>query len=138
MKTLIKESEILIGDDKLKYYPYYFEIWDGDLDHRLCLKNVLSQWALALRKLGTDYQMLHLPYFLDDQWCLCLRATVQNGKIVLKCVKAKVGGWALNLSDLTEDLTADYEFYEEKQSIFEIYEPSELTESLSQAEIVDE
>ena len=138
MKTLIKNTEIQIGDCSVAYYPYYFAIEDYERDHRLCVKDVLSQWAVALRQLGSGYDVLHLPYSLDDESCWCFRATTGKGKVILRCVQVTANGCAMFLNDLTVDMTSEYKYFEEMQNDFGVYEADELIESLIKAEIVDE
>ncbi len=138
IKTLIKNTEIHIGDKIVRYYPYYFGIEEYERDHRLCVKDVLSQWATALRKLGSGYGVLHLPYSLDDESCLCFRATLAEGKVSLRCVQVSANGYAMSLNDLTADMTAEYKYLHQTPNDFGVYEPDELIESLIQAEIEDE
>ena len=138
MKTLIKNTEIQIGGESVRYYPYYFGIEDYDRDHRLCVKDVLSQWSVALRNLGTVYDVLHLPYSLDDESCWCFRATLGEGKVSLRCVEVSANGYAMALNDLTADMTSEYKYFHEMPQDFGVYELDELIESLVQAEIEDE
>lgn len=135
MKILIKDTEIQIGDRVIEYYPYYFGILDYDQDHRECVKSVLSQWATALRQLGSQDEILHLPYSLDDEWVWCFRATVVDGKIALRCVQVSANGYAMNLDDLTEDMRSDYIYHQEMFQDFGIYEPNELITSFAEAEV---
>jgi hypothetical protein len=138
MKTLIKNTDIQIGDDSVAYYPYYFVIEDYERDHRLCVKDVLSQWAAALRQLGSGQDVLHLPYSLDDESCWCFRATLGEGKVSLRCVQINANGYAMALNDLTADMASEYKYLQEMPNNFGVYEPDELIESLIQAEIDDE
>jgi len=138
MKTLIKNTEILIGDESVRYFPYYFGIEDYQRDHRLCVKDVLSQWAVALRQLGSGYDVLHLPYSLDDESCWCFRATLEKGRVSLRCVHVDANGYAMALNDLTADMTSEYKYFQEMPNDFGVYEPDQLIESLIQAEIEDE
>lgn len=137
MKTLIKDAEIQIGDRLIEYYPYYFRIVDYDQDHRTCVKSVLSQWATALRQLGSPDEILHLPYSLDDEWVWCFRGTLVDGKIALRCVQVSANGYAINLHDLTEDMRSNYTYRQEMPQDFGTYEPNELITSLADAEVVN-
>jgi len=138
MKTLIKNSIIQIGDYSVAYYPYYFEIEDYERDHRLCVKDVMSQWAAALRQLGSVYDVLHLPYSLDDESCWCFRATLGEGKVSIRCVEVSANGYTMALNDLAEVMTSEYKYFHEMPQDFGVYELEELIESLIQAEIEDE
>jgi hypothetical protein len=102
------------------------------------MKDVLSQWSVALRQLGSGYDVLHLPYSLDDESCWCFRATIGEGKVNLRCVQVSANGYAMALNDLITDMTSEYRYIEEMPNDFGVYEPDELIESLIRAEIVDE
>ena len=138
MRTLIRDTTIQIGDQQLEYYPYYFGIWDRDEDHRLCVRHTIWQWAAGLRQLDDNRQVVHLPYFLDDQWCGCLQATRKKNKVVLRRVEIIEAGYAIDLNDISDVMFGDHQYHSEAESDLGEYDRDELIQSFEQAEIVED
>lgn len=139
MKTLIRNKTIEIGENILEYYPYYFQVWvwDEDKDYRLVVKDVLKQFAELLRELGSTYSFLYLPYIPDDQGSWCLKATMQNEKVVFNPIEIKFDGYAMDFDNMKELMTSEHEFYEEKTEAFGVYERDQLIGSLLNAEVIN-
>ena len=112
MKVLIGNKHITIGEQGLEYYPYYFRIWKfGDVhyaDHRIIVKNVLSQWAGALTDLASNgLKAVYLPYFLDDQWCKYLKAELRGENVDLIDMLVDDAGYNMDLDELSREMYSE-------------------------------
>lgn len=140
MKTLIGNKTIQIGENILEYYSYYFDawVWNTEKDFRLVVKDTLTQFANLLKELGSTYSFLYVPYIPDDQGSWCLKATLQDNKVVLTAIEIKEDGYAMDFDDMKELMTSEQEILEEKKEAFGVYDRNELIESLLDAEIFNE
>jgi hypothetical protein len=107
MKVTIEGKRILIGERALEYYPYYFAIWDDEVDHRLTVKKVLAQWAMALTRLESTSEPVWLPYYLDDQDCKFLKAELDGEHVVLTDIYVWADGYAMDLDDLSTEMRTE-------------------------------
>src|SRR5690242_15448402 len=82
MRVVIERKRIIIGENALEYYPYYFDIWNPAVDYRITVRNVLSQWASALATLNSSRSTIYLPYYLDDETCRFLKAELAGEDVV--------------------------------------------------------
>lgn len=138
----------MIGERALEYYPYYFAIWDDEVDHRLTVKKVLAQWAMALTRLESTSEPVWLPYYLDDQDCKYLKAELDGEHVVLTDMYVWADGYAMDLDDLSTEMHTEPDAVE---SFFDIngdwfdtspkvvgrFKVRELIEALRDAEIVE-
>jgi len=148
MKVIIEYERILIGENALEYYPYYFGIWNRDIDYRITIKNVLAQWASALATLNGSRSEVYLPYYLDDQICRFLKAESDGGRVVLTDVEVADDGWAMNLDNLGDRMYTEPEIigsyvdyfgneHKDTSKPFGWYSLNEVIEALRAAEIGD-
>ena len=105
MQIAIDDEKILFDSTPLDYYPYYFAIWDIEIDHRITVKKVLAQWASALETLIAG-SVVYLPFDLNDQVSKALKAELNGQDIVLTIIDVAYDGWALDLDDLSDFMCA--------------------------------
>lgn len=149
MKVLIENQRLLIGENTLAYYPYYFSIWRKNVDHRLTVKGVISQWASALHTLkGFTAVAVYLPYYLDDETCRFLKAELDGENVLLTDMLVEANGYGMDLDDLSHEMYSEPEAiyigvdwdgqeYDETPKFFGRYNAEELIEGLKSAEIAD-
>lgn len=147
MNIFVEQEHIRIGDKSLEYYPYYFSIWDENVDYRVTVKNVLTQWASALTHLLKTGRHVYLPYYLDDQGSNALKASIEEDKVVLTSVLVAYDGWAFDLNDLSEFMTSEQRVIEDLKDIhgdivrttfeFGKYNLKEFIDALTGAEVID-
>ena len=136
MKVLIEDEQILIGLEHLEYYPYYFCSWAEEDDHRLVVKNVLSQWASALAKLNGELVAVFLPYYLDDESCRVLKAVLKGEDIVFTNLVIWENAYALDLDNLEEFMVTEPHIIESSPREFGRYNRQEIISALNNAEVV--
>jgi hypothetical protein len=136
MKVLIENERIVIGVDALEYYPYYFCVWAEEGNHRLVVKNVLSQWALALARLNGEVQAVYLPYYLDDQVCKVLKATLEGEVVVFINLDIWENAYALDLDHLDEFMVTEPKIMKANLQEFGHYKREEVISALNHAEVV--
>ncbi len=112
MKVLIENTRISIDEKALEYYPYYLAIWKDTFDHRVTVKRVLAQWAIALSSLSSGENAVYLPYYLNDQTCRYLKAELDGEDIILTDLPVVADGWAMDLDDLSREIYSEPEIIE--------------------------
>jgi hypothetical protein len=149
MRVLIENQRLIICENGLEYYPYYFSIWRQDIDYRLTVKSVLSQWASALYTLrGFMAEAIYLPYYLDDETCRFLKAELDGENVLLTDMLVKANGYGMDLDDLSHEMYSEPEVvytgidwdgqeHDETPKFFGRYHAEELIEGFKGAEIAD-
>lgn len=105
MAVEFNSETLTVYGQALSYDPYYFAIaaeynytgteWDG------VVKDVLRQWAEGLLGMA-DGGTLYLPFGIYDQCLQCMEADLIGEAVALRCVWLDIGGYSLNLPDLSE------------------------------------
>lgn len=118
MNVLIEDKQIIIGGNVLDYYPYYFVIWNRNIDHRITVKQVITQWAEALSTLTKPEESVFLPYDLNDQISGFLKASLDEDEIVLTDVLAGADGFAMSLDNLNKYIYKKHKVIETRRDRF--------------------
>jgi hypothetical protein len=138
MKVEIQNERVVIGEESLRFYGYYFDptTTQGDPSGLTTMKNLRAQWAKALEVLD-DKDAAFLPYNLEDEWVECLKATRNGERIKLSCVNVAANGWSLALDDVQESMLEPQTLVEDDSDrpIFGEYNRQEIIESLRDAQI---
>jgi hypothetical protein len=149
MKIQIENNRIVIGENGLEYYPYYFAIWKEDIDHRITVKNVLLQWASALATLkDSRLDAVYLPYYLDDETCRFLKAELDGEDVMFTDMLVEADGYGMDLDDFSLEMYSEPDViyklvgwngqeFDETPKFFGRYNAEEVIAALKSAEIAE-
>lgn len=136
MKICVDDTSIRFGDQALSYETYYL---DNDtyanLSNAVIVKNILSQWAIALSELHDEDRELYLPYSFDDEWVECFKVTKQGKRLIFEQVWVKENGWALDISDLKNFINSSHGIRKKFPAVFGTYDKDDIISSLLNAEV---
>lgn len=140
MRVQIKDEQIIIGEEVLPFYGYYFAIEADRKDQPwlMVVKDVLSQWAAAIATLE-DNQVAYLPYSLEDEWVECIETKRRGENIIFRCVDVAGNGYSLVLDDLKEFMLSRQKLdnFRDHPEMFGEYNRQEIISALKNAEIAD-
>jgi hypothetical protein len=99
------------------------------------VKEVLSQWASAIARLGGGVSAVYLPYYLDDETCKVLEAVPAGDDVVLTSLTIWENAYALDLSDLEDFMVAEPHIIERSSKEFGRFRREEIIPALGSAVI---
>lgn len=135
MNAQIDEGQIILGEQTIRYDPYYVDIVAEEQasNRSAIMQQVLAQWAEAVAGLNQEGQTLFLPYSLDDEWTECFEARLQGHHVVLWCVQVAFNGYSVELNNLSQFMHGAPEVRKKHPENFGQYQQAELVSALRKA-----
>ena len=140
MSITVDNKGVNNDGQRLIYDLYYF---DSDQYYAptpaAAFKIILIKWAKVLQESNRNgATRLFLPFDLDDEWTKCLRADLNDDRVILRYVKIEVNGYEVDVDHLENFMTSTHGIEEEGSELFGDYDNEEFISALINAQVIKE